>query len=216
MSKAILHRPARILPPAVPTGDVAIPQPPQESRGVGFAWWPQLLFPLVTSMGSVYFMVYFRNPAYIGISLTMALASVALSGAMIMQQFSAARQRAAQTKERYLAYLRRLSREAQQTALRQDESARFTHPAMSELWAIACGGVRVWERRPHDGDFLTVRVGRGPARLTTQIRLERAGDPMGQQDPALLAAAERAVGAHGEVPDQPLLVDLRKQPVVSL
>src|SRR5215469_6855234 len=122
MSKTILHRPARVLPPGVSDRPVPVLAPPAESPGMGYAWWPQLLFPLVTSFGSVYFIVYNPNPTFIAISVTMALASVTLSGAMIAQQFSNARGRARLDRERYLLYLHNLSREARATAAKQDEA----------------------------------------------------------------------------------------------
>ena len=40
MSKTILHRPARVLPPGVPAEPIAIVTPPAEQASVGYAWWP--------------------------------------------------------------------------------------------------------------------------------------------------------------------------------
>jgi S-DNA-T family DNA segregation ATPase FtsK/SpoIIIE len=216
MSKTILHRPARVLPPGLADRPVPVQAPPHEASGMGFAWWPQLLFPLVTSFGSVYFIVYNPNPTYIAISLTMALASVTLSGAMVAQQFSNARRRARLDRERYLLYLHQLSREARAAASRQDEAARFVHPAMTELWAVASGRVRVWERRARDEDFLSARIGRGTVPLSATLVLEGPSDPMNRRDSALQAAAERLVSEQKDVEDQPVLVDLRGHPVVSL
>jgi S-DNA-T family DNA segregation ATPase FtsK/SpoIIIE len=216
MSKAVLHRPARMLPPPVPTGDVTVMAPPNTPQSMGMSWWPQLLFPLVTSMGSVYFIVYNPNPTYIAISVSMALASVALSVAMLLQQLSAARRRTALERERYLDYLRKLGREARLAAHRQDESARFIHPRAVELWAIACARVRVWERRLDHPDFATARLGHGTVPLATNLRLDGGGDPMGQRDPDLAAAAEAMVAENRDVKDQPVLLDLRSHPVLSL
>jgi S-DNA-T family DNA segregation ATPase FtsK/SpoIIIE len=215
MSKTLLHRPARVAPPAVPDQPIAILPPPNEQPGLGMAWWPQLLFPLVTSFGSAYFIVYNPNPTFIAISLTMAMASVALSGAMIAQQFSSARRRAALERERYLGYLHELSRQAGRTAALQDEASRFVHPSARELWAIACGRVRVWERRPGDRDFASVRIGRGTVPLLTPLQLH-AGDPLSRRDPELQPAAERVVERQRSVRDQPIVLDLRAHPVVSL
>jgi DNA segregation ATPase FtsK/SpoIIIE, S-DNA-T family len=216
MSKTILHRPARVLPPAVPAEPIAIVTPPAEQASVGFAWWPQLLFPMVTSLGSAYFIVYNPQPTYIAISLTMTLASIALSGAMIAQQFSMARRRAALYRDRYLTHLRQLGRQARQVAASQDAAARFAHPGVGELWAIACGQVRVWERRSRDQDFVSVRIGRGTVPLAAAIQLQGSDDPLTRQDPELQAAAERMVERHRDVDDQPIALDLRAHPVVSL
>ena len=80
----VLHRPARMLPPPVPSEDVAVMSPPSTPQASGYTWWPQLLFPLVTVLGSAYFVVYNPNPTYIAISVTMSLASVSLSLAMVI------------------------------------------------------------------------------------------------------------------------------------
>ncbi|HYW25499.1 MAG TPA: type VII secretion protein EccCb [Terriglobales bacterium] len=216
MSKTILHRPARVLAPGVPADPIDLVAPPAEQATIGFAWWPQLLFPVVTSMGSAFFIVYNPQPTYIAISLTMTLASLALSGAMIAQQFSMARRRTALYRERYLLYLHDLGRQARQVAARQDEAARFTHPGTGELWAIARGQVRVWERRARDQDFVSVRIGRGTLPLVTPLHLPGSDDPMTRLDPELQAAAERVVERHRDVEDQPVVLDLRAHPVVSL
>ena len=216
MSKTILHRPARILPPGSPDQPIAIQAPPTEQASVGMAWWPQLLFPLVTSLGSAYFIVYNPNPTYIAISITMALASVALTGAMVVQQFSMARRRVAVERERYVGYLHELARAARRTAGRQDEAARLVHPGANELWAVACGQVRVWERRARDGDFAAVRIGRGTVPLATPLVLDGGSDPLTRRDPMLHATAERMVAEHRDVQDQPIVLDLRAHPVVSL
>ncbi len=216
MSKAILHRPARMLPPPVPGHEVKMVAPPQEQQAMGMSFWPQLLFPLVTVLGSAYFIVYNPQPTYIAISLTMALASVALSVAMVAQQLSSGRKRAAHERQRYLGYLRRLGIEARETARLQEDAARFAHPDAAELWALACGQARVWERRREHPDFVAVRVGRGTVPLATPLRLDLGGDPLGQRRPELQAALDGLVAEHRDVRDQPVLLDLRRHAVVSL
>jgi S-DNA-T family DNA segregation ATPase FtsK/SpoIIIE len=212
----VLHRPARMLPPPVPSEDVAVMSPPSTPPASGYTWWPQLLFPLVTVLGSAYFVVYNPNPTYIAISVTMALASVALSAAIVIQQLSAGRKRSAHDRVRYLAYLDRLTAEARQTARRQRTAARFAHPGLPELSAIACGRVRVWERRPAHQDFATARVGRGSVPLATRLVLGGGEDPLGHRDHDLLAAAEALIADHQAVHDQPVLLDLRHHAVVSV
>ena len=216
VGRTILHRPARMAPPAVPTGELVVQAPPQEQRDPGFSWWPQLLFPLVTSMGAVYFIVYSPTPIFVAISITVAAASISLSVAMVLQQIANSRRRAGLDRERYLDYLRRLARQARQTARQQDEALRFLHPGRMELWAIACGRVRVWERRLAHPDFATARVGLGKVSLATPLRLEGGADPLSQRDSGLLAAAQRVVDEYGQVAGQPVVLDLASLPAVSL
>ena len=216
MSTTVLHRPARVLPAAVPEEPVTVPAPPGRQSGMGFSWWPQLLFPLVTSCGSLYFIVYNPNPTYIAISLVMTGASVALSLAMVAQQVTTSRRRWQVERRRYLAYLFDVARRAGETAELQDAAARFVHPGPAELWAIAAGRVRVWERRRRHEDFVSARIGLGSIPLATPVVLEAARDPLGERDPELLRAAERVVAEHREVPEQPIVLDLRRHPVISV
>src|SRR5207247_5566169 len=105
---------------------------------------------------------------------------------------------------------------ARETARRQDEALRFVHPGLPGLWAVACGEVRLWERRPQHGDFGVARFGLGRVALAAPLTLDTGRDPLAQREPELLAAAEAIVGQHGEVADLPVVADLRGQPVVSV
>jgi S-DNA-T family DNA segregation ATPase FtsK/SpoIIIE len=56
--------------------------------------------------------------------------------------------------------------------------AERPHPDPPSLWATVERTDRLWERRPADADFLTVRVGRGPVPLAAPVRLDRPADPL--------------------------------------
>jgi DNA segregation ATPase FtsK/SpoIIIE, S-DNA-T family len=78
---------------------------------------------------------------------------------------------------------------ADQLAAAQLAAAEHVHPDPPELWTAVTRADRLWERRPADADFLTVRVGRGPIPLAVPVRLDGAGDPLADHEPELLLAA---------------------------
>ncbi|HEX5881587.1 MAG TPA: type VII secretion protein EccCa, partial [Actinomycetota bacterium] len=90
------------------------------------------------------------------------------------------------------------------------------HPDLPALWATIDQTNRLWERRPSDADFLTVRVGRGPVPLAALVRLDTAGGPLVEHDPELLEAAEELVRRSARVQDVPVTVPLRAAGVLAL
>src|SRR5207253_2234075 len=65
-------------------------------------------------------------------------------------------------------------------------------------------------------DFAAVRIGLGTVPLATPLTLGGGDDPLDQRDAALQAAADRVMADHRDVAGQPVLLDLRAHPVVSL
>ena len=63
----------------------------------------------------------------------------------------------------------------------------------------------MWERRPTDRDFSTVRVGVGPQRLARQLRPPQTG-LIESLDPIGAVALRRLVRTHSLVDDLPVAV----------
>ncbi|HEV3398741.1 MAG TPA: type VII secretion protein EccCa [Actinomycetes bacterium] len=119
-------------------------------------------------------------------------------------------------RSRYLDHLRRVALEADQLAATQLAIAGHVHPDPPALWSIVTRTDRLWERRPTDSDFLTVRVGRGPVPIVNQARLDTAGGPLLEHDPELLEVAEEVVRRTAWLPDAPVVVPLRELNVLAL
>jgi S-DNA-T family DNA segregation ATPase FtsK/SpoIIIE len=212
----VLHRPARRWPRPVPGDELVVQPPPVTATTEGTSPWMQLLFPLVAGLGSITFV--FVNPTGIAIviAVVVVLASIALGLGMYWQQRSGARRRARREAERYLAYLEELAGRAEATARLQDEAHHFVHPGPTGLWAIACNRTRVWERRPDHPDFASARLGVGEVPLATPMRLADEAGPLTDRDAGLVAACRRLLDGWSTVPGQPVFVDLRARPSISL
>jgi S-DNA-T family DNA segregation ATPase FtsK/SpoIIIE len=216
MSSTLLHRPARVRPPAVPGGEVVLDPPPVAPERSGGGSWAFLLLPILMVGGSLGIVLYNPSPAFLLIGAVMALGSIAFGVTIVVQQRSGGRRAAERARDRYLAYLDRLASELDATAALQDRAARFTHPGLVELLAVGGERVRTWERALADPDFATVRVGTGPVPLATPPRLNEPQRSLTELDAPALAAARELVARWSVVPDQPVLLDLRANASVSL
>ena len=183
------------------------------------AGWLQYLVPLVGSGGSVAFLFAIPGPRpawLIALVVGAAVASVVAGLALRLVERRSARRARRRERSRYLAHLERVAIQANQLAAAQLAVAEHLHPDLPTLWATIDQTNRLWERRPSDADFLTVRVGRAPVPLATPARLDTAGGPLAEYDPELLAGGEDLVRRAGWLPDAPVTVPLRQLPILAL
>src|SRR5215216_7517859 len=217
MSYLVIHRPARLAPPPVPQGAVELAPPPTPAAPPpGAVSWLQYAFPVMGSGGALLFALMNPKPLFVLSSGLFALGSVGMGVGMYVQQRSGRRNRTADDRRRYLAYLARVRDRLRATAEAQRVAAAWRHPAPQDLWTIAVCPERVWERRPGDGDFLDVRVGLGPRPLATPLTLQLDEGPMSDYEAVTVAAARRLVRRHGTVAEQPLTVPLADVGVLSV
>jgi S-DNA-T family DNA segregation ATPase FtsK/SpoIIIE len=217
----VVRRPVRAHPRPPPTGELTVACPPAVVglRAAGPAGWLQYLVPLAGSGGSLAFLFAAPGPRpgwLVGLVLGVAVASVVAGLALRLVERRATRRARRRERARYLGHLDQTALQADHRAAAQLAAAEHLHPDLPLLWATVERTDRLWERRPTDTDFLTVRVGRGPVPLATPVRLDRPADPLVEHDPELLAAAERLVRRATHLPDAPVVVPLRQLAVVAL
>jgi S-DNA-T family DNA segregation ATPase FtsK/SpoIIIE len=216
---ALVHRPVRAHPPPVPGGDLTLAAPPMVGWAPsGLAGWLPYLVPLVGSVGSVGFLFAMPGPRpawLLALVVGAAGASVVAGLALRLGERRATRRARRRERARYLAHLALTAVRADQLAAAQLTTAEHLHPDPPELWTAVTRADRLWERRPADADFLTVRVGRGPIPLAVPVRLDGAGDPLADHDPELLLAAQRLVRRATWLPDAPVPIALGQLGVVA-
>src|SRR5829696_7961678 len=219
-STSTVHRPVRAYPPPIPAAELTIAAPPALDRaGPGAAGWLQYLVPLVGSGGSMAFLFAFPGPRpawLVALVVGAALASVAAGLGLRLAERRAARRARGRERSRYLAQLRQVALQADHLAAAQLAALDHLHPDPPALWAAATRTDRLWERRPTDTYFLTVRVGRGPVPLATRARLGPSSGPLTEHDPELLDAAEEVVRRTAWLPGAPMVVPLRQLRVLAL
>ena len=215
-----MHRPVRAHPRPPPTGALTVASPPTVGRNAsGPAGWLQYLVPLAGSGGSVAFLFAVPGPRpgwLVALVVGAAVASVAAGLALRLVERRTTHRARRRERARYLGHLDQTALRADHLAGAQLAAAERLHPDLPLLWATVQRTDRLWERRPTDADFLTVRIGRGPVPLAAPVRLDRPADPLVEHDPELQAAAERLVHRATWLPDAPVVVPLRQLDVITL
>ncbi|MGW1726763.1 type VII secretion protein EccCa [Streptomyces sp. NPDC002306] len=216
MSRIVFHRPARVVPPPLPTDPVVLSAPPQPVGKDSNASWLMLLMPLLSSISMAAYLMAGGRRMLVLLGIAFVVMSIGATVAVRMQMRGQARKQKLRARDRYLDHLVEVRRTARQVAQNQRTVAAWQFPAPRRLWAIATQRRRVWERRVTDADFLKVSVGTGDAPLSTPIRMATRNDPTVEYDPRAKTAADRLVDSMSVVGDQPAVLDLAKAGVVSV
>ncbi|MFE1852200.1 type VII secretion protein EccCa [Streptomyces sp. NPDC059489] len=215
MSRIMFHRPARVLPPQLPTEPVVLAAPPQPV-GKDSTNWLVLLMPLLSSISMGAYLMSGGRKMLILLGICFVVLSLASTLGIRLQTRRSNRKDKLRARDRYLAHLIEVRGMARQVAERQRLVAAWAYPSPYRLWAIATRRRRVWERRVSDADFLRVCVGIGTAPLSTPIRLATRNDPTVEYDQRAKQAADRLIESTATVGCQPAVVDLSKGGVVSV
>ena len=172
IERAYIERPPRIQP-ELPRRDVDIPTPPAIDRS-GVGELIQMALPLLTVVGFVMVAVLGSSGASPLMVVPMSLTVLAATG----YSFYSFRRERRQREAEHAAYVEQL------TAMRRDMVAahraqrqfyRYTFPDAAATLNIVAdtarppavraaetrAGTRLWERRPDDDDFATLRLGIG-------------------------------------------------------
>ncbi|MEV5753776.1 type VII secretion protein EccCa [Actinoallomurus sp. NPDC052308] len=215
MSRIIFHRPARVLPPQLPTEPVVLAAPPQPV-GRDSTNWLVMLMPLLSSISMAAYLMSGGRKVLILMGICFVVLSIGTTVGIRLQMRGSARKDKLRARDRYLAHLVEVRKTAQEVAEAQRVVAAWTYPSPYRLWAIAARRRRVWERRITDADFLRVCVGVGTAPLSTPIRLSARNDPTVEYDSRAKEAADRLIASASTVGSQPAVVDLSRGGVVSV
>jgi DNA segregation ATPase FtsK/SpoIIIE, S-DNA-T family len=181
----------------VPATPLTVAAPPTIGRTASpLAGWLQYLVPLAGSGGSLAFLFAVPGPPpawLVALVVAAAVAALVAGLALRLGERRATGRARRRERARYLAHLASTAVRADRLAAAQLAAAEHLHPDPPGLWTAVSRTDRLWERRPTDADFLTVRVGRGPVPLAAPVRLDGPRDPLVEHDPQLLAAAQRLV-----------------------
>jgi S-DNA-T family DNA segregation ATPase FtsK/SpoIIIE len=216
----LVHRPVRAHPRPPPADTLTLAAPPAVAwTASNLAGWLQYLVPLLGSGGSAALLFAMPGPRsawLVALVAGAAAASVVLGLGLRLVERRAARRARRRERARYLTHLDQVAAQAERRASAQLAVAGHLHPDLPTLWSLVNRTDRLWERRPTDDDFLTVRVGRGPVPTASTVRLDATGGPLVEHDPELLQAAETLVARAQRLPDAPVTVPLRHLGVLAV
>ena len=217
MSVKIVHRPTRTTTPMTrPDAEIIAPPPPL-SDDQGGRTPLQFLLPIIGAMSSVVMMVVMRNgqPLFMVVAgLVFVVAIVGGVGFAISSRGQQAKQHRIK-RELYLDYLETLRRDLTKRTAQTRLQAASAHPEPAALIGVVRDPCRLWDRRRHDDDFLTIRLGTGTVPWF-DLSIPPASSPMEPHDSSLLAQAELVVDRAQRIDLLPVAVDLREAAVIAV
>jgi DNA segregation ATPase FtsK/SpoIIIE, S-DNA-T family len=213
------YRPARVYPPVLPSDDIVVSAPPVlQTAQAGALSWLQYVLPSVGMLGSLIFIFAF------GLSPLMivaggAIAVCAISSGVIMggiQRRTVKKQRR-RLRASYLEYLLQLRKRLTFLAKEQRLVDSRLYPSYEELVMRVEQREYLWERRPADSDFLSVRIGAGPGPLCCRLRLDQSQQDFSVQlIPDLRAQAESLINEYSHLDDLSATIPLRLFNVLTI
>lgn len=212
-SETTFYRPVRNYPAPLPVATLQIEAPPQlpPAQG-GAAALLQLLYPLggLVTMLAMLMTTIDRGggsrPLLIAAEVAVMPFSIGLMFLSNFLQRRGLRQSKKAERDAYRNYLESIQRRLTEVAKLQTLYNARLYPQPARLPEIVAQRQQLWERRPADADFLSVRVGLAPTALCCPVSLRE--DYRSIYDPALLQEARALVTRYSHIDAQPLIIPL--------
>ncbi len=171
------------------------------------------VLPLVGTLSMVAFAFIVRSLVYMIVIGVMVVAMVATGLGSRLVQDRRERRRFEQVRRRYSTHLAECRRKAEWAAQVQRSGLEGLFPGPEQLVALVGGsghgsGHGLWERRPSDRDFASVRLGCGPVRAACPAVVGSGNSPLSEPDPALAEAADQLAHSTATLDDAPVVLPL--------
>ncbi|WP_043620965.1 type VII secretion protein EccC [Nonomuraea candida] len=210
MSIVVVRRPERRPSPKPPRGEILLESPPEIPEVQPAGLMGVLMYvPMLAGGAAMALMFTAGGNSSPIMYVASGLFAVSMLG-MTIGQFG---RNAGERKNRlnglrrdYFRYLSQIRKRVRKAAVQQREALEWSGPAPDTLWWVAMGP-RLWERRPRDEDFATVRLGAGVQKLAVQL-IPPDSKPIEDLDALTAGALRRFVRAHATVAGLPISVAL--------
>ena len=213
MSSVIVRRQERREAPEMPQGEILLEPPPEIPEPVNDGMQQTLTY--LPMLAMTFGMVAMMSGSGSGALRWVGGGAMGLGmGGMAVGQFARGKGdrklKLNGQRRDYLRYLSQVRRKVRRAAAAQREALEWTSPDPAALWWLVADGelARVWERRPVDADFCSVRLGKGTQHLAVRL-IPPETKPAEDLDPLCAGALRRFVQAHARVPGLPVGISLR-------
>ena len=212
MSTVIVRRIQRREGPEMPRGEIILEPPPEIPEVAGDALQQMLTY--LPMLAMTFGMVAMMSGTGSGALRWVGGGALGLGmGGMALGQMARGRGdrkvKLNGLRRDYLRYLGQVRRKVRRAAAAQREALAWASPEPSALRWLATGDrARVWERRPSDDDFGSVRLGTGTQYLAVRL-IPPQTKPVEDLDPLCAGALRRFMRAHARLPGLPVGISLR-------
>ncbi|MEV4801963.1 type VII secretion protein EccCa [Nonomuraea sp. NPDC049421] len=210
MSIVVVRRPERRPSPQPPRGEILLESPPEipEVQPAGLTGI-LMYVPMLAggaAMGLMFTAGGNSNPIMYVASGLFAVSMLGMTVGQLGRNSGERKNRLNGLRRDYFRYLGQIRKRVRKAAIQQREALEWSGPAPDTLWWVAMGP-RLWERRPRDDDFGTVRLGTGVQKLAVQL-VPPDTKPVEDLDALTAGALRRFVRAHSTVAGLPVAVAL--------
>ena len=205
----MFRRPARREPPpmVIRQVDVHPPPPLPERQSGGISTWLMVL-PALGGLGAMALIFSAGGTGtHVAAGVMFGVSTLAMAGGQIARVGGDRTRRIAGERRDYLRHLAQIRRKARSAAADQAEALFWLHPDPRGLQSLIRTS-RLWERRPADSDFATVRLGLGDQALALDLQLGET-KPIEDVDIVSAVALRRFLRTHGTVRTLPVALSLR-------
>ena len=216
VTTTIFRRPPRREPPPVTVGEADLRPPPtlptRHSGGMGAVL---VLLPALAGLGAMSLIFASGGSGlHMAAGVMFGVSMVAVAVGQLVRVGGDRSRRIAGSRRDYLRHLNRIRQRARAAAAAQRQALTWVHPDPQVLASLARTS-RLWERRPNDPDFATVRIGVGDQQstLTLTSAEQTAGDDV---DLVAAVAQDRFLQAFRTVPALPVALSLRSFSTIRL
>ncbi|MET0864037.1 MAG: type VII secretion protein EccCa, partial [Nakamurella sp.] len=203
------RRPARREPPPLVIRQVDVHPPPAlpERTSGGISTWLMVL-PALGGLGAMALIFTAGGTgAHVAAGVMFGVSTLAMAGGQLARVGGDRSRRIAGERRDYLRHLAQIRRKARSAAADQAEALYWLHPDPRGLPSLIRTS-RLWERRPADPDFATVRLGLGDQALALDLQLGEA-KPLEDVDIVSAVALRRFLRTHGTVRQLPVALSMR-------
>ncbi|NUS09503.1 MAG: type VII secretion protein EccCa [Nonomuraea sp.] len=211
MSIVVVRRPERRPSPKPPRGEILLESPPEIPEVQSQGMMAVLTYlPMVAGAAAMGLMFTAggtnANPIMYVASGLFAFSMVGMTIGQMGRQSGERKHRLNGARRDYFRYLAQIRKKVRKAAIQQREALEWSGPAPDTLWWTAMGP-RLWERRPRDEDFSTVRLGTGVQKLAIQL-IPPDSKPVEDLDALSAGALRRFIRTHSTVERLPVAVAL--------
>ncbi|MFA7139173.1 MAG: FtsK/SpoIIIE domain-containing protein, partial [Bacteroidales bacterium] len=195
-----------------PTGEIEIQAPPNLGSKPEINWLTVLLPPI--SMISIMIAVVFftgGNPVSLMYTAPMSLISIMVSTLSYNSQKKKHIQKEHLRLERYNEHLQEAIKEIENKTSEQLKAVYLVHPDTNECINIVHNiERRLWERKPQDDDFMSLRIGAGTVDFNVQLRIPKQTVHLDDDD--LLNKPHEIASKYKYIKDAPIVFNMLKFP----
>ncbi|MER7501174.1 type VII secretion protein EccCa [Nonomuraea pusilla] len=211
MSIVVVRRPERRPSPKPPRGEILLESPPEIPEVQSQGMMAVLTYlPMVAGAAAMGLMFTAgganTSPLMYVASGLFAFSMVGMTIGQMGRQAGERRHRLNGARRDYFRYLAQIRKRVRRAAVQQREALEWSGPPPETLWWTAMGP-RLWERRPRDEDFSTVRLGTGVQKLAVQL-IPPDSKPVEDLDALTAGALRRFIRTHSTVSRLPVAVAL--------